>query len=63
MFNVHGSWEWIAGNVYVYELPLRPHEICSRAIARQIYEKDPERWLVNLGSARKYLTNLFNQAV
>nr|CAG8578660.1 4490_t:CDS:2 [Entrophospora candida] len=29
MFDVHGNWEWIDRKVYVYELPLRPHEICS----------------------------------
>ncbi|RHZ56494.1 hypothetical protein Glove_401g7 [Diversispora epigaea] len=51
-FNVHGSWEWIDGSVYVYELPLGPHETCSRAIDREIYLKDPERILVSLGSTR-----------
>jgi len=56
MFNVHGSWEWIDRKVYVYELPLGPHETCSEAIKRQIHLADPERMLVGLGSVRKYLT-------
>ncbi|CAG8644197.1 7422_t:CDS:2, partial [Diversispora eburnea] len=51
-FNVHGSWEWIDGNVYVYELPLGPHETCSRVIERLICLKDPEMMLINLGSTR-----------
>jgi len=42
MFNVHGSWEWIDKKVYVYELPLGPHETCSEAIKRQIHLADPE---------------------
>ncbi|CAH1765874.1 15527_t:CDS:2 [Entrophospora sp. SA101] len=52
MFNVHGSWEWIDRKVYVYELPLGPHETCSEAIKRLIHLKDPEMMLVALGSVR-----------
>ncbi|CAG8596807.1 8168_t:CDS:2 [Ambispora gerdemannii] len=50
MFNVHGSWEWIDGKVYVYELPLGPHETFSEAIKGEIRLKDPERMLIALGS-------------
>ncbi|CAG8705576.1 20852_t:CDS:2 [Gigaspora margarita] len=52
MFNVHGNWEWLDKKVYVYELPLGPHETCSDAIKREIYLKDPERMIINLGSVR-----------
>ncbi|CAG8624134.1 362_t:CDS:10, partial [Diversispora eburnea] len=51
-FNVHGNWEWIDGNVCVYELPLGPHGTCSRAIERLISSKDPEMMLVSLGDSR-----------
>ncbi|KAF0548397.1 hypothetical protein F8M41_026104 [Gigaspora margarita] len=61
-FNVHGSWEWINGNVYVYELPLGPHETCSRAIDRVICSKDPEMTLINLGSTRTKADNMGKEA-
>ncbi len=52
-FNVHGSWEWINGKVYVYELPLGPHKTCSEAIKGRIRLADQEEILVSLGSIRK----------
>ncbi|CAG8614314.1 4533_t:CDS:2, partial [Ambispora leptoticha] len=60
-FNVH-VWEWINGNVYVYELPLGPHETCSRAIGRLICSKDPEMTLINLGSTRTRAGNMGKEA-
>ena len=59
MYNVHGRWEWINRNVYVYELPLGPHEVCTGAIEGEIRLADPQRMLISLRSARKYLTLFF----
>ncbi len=59
MFSVRGKWEWIDGNVYVYELSSGPHRICARAIEREIYLNDPEKTLISLGSSRKYLIFFF----
>ncbi|CAG8725541.1 35793_t:CDS:2, partial [Gigaspora margarita] len=61
-FNVHGSWEWINGNVYVYELPLGPHETCSRAIDRAICSEDRQWTLINLGSTRTKADNMGKEA-
>nr|CAG8588441.1 8845_t:CDS:2 [Entrophospora candida] len=54
MFNVHGNWEWIDRKVYVYKLPLGPHETCSGMIKSQIRLADPERMLISLESIIEY---------
>ncbi|CAG8645228.1 8944_t:CDS:2 [Funneliformis mosseae] len=46
MYNVHGRWEWINGNVYVYELPLGPHEFCTDAIEGRVRLADPQEELI-----------------
>ncbi|CAG8640433.1 8412_t:CDS:2, partial [Ambispora gerdemannii] len=35
-FNIHGCWEWLNGEVLIYELPSMPHEVCISAIVKQI---------------------------
>ncbi|RIB12832.1 hypothetical protein C2G38_2327613 [Gigaspora rosea] len=61
-FNVHGSWEWINGNVYVYELPLGPHETCVKGIERLINLKDPEMTVIGLGATRTRAGNMGKEA-
>ncbi|CAG8678221.1 7902_t:CDS:2, partial [Funneliformis mosseae] len=61
MYNVHG-WEWINGNVYVYELPLLPHEICIGAIEGRVRLADPQEELISLRSARTKAGNKGKEA-
>ncbi|CAG8545430.1 6353_t:CDS:2, partial [Diversispora eburnea] len=37
-FNAHGLWEWANFEVSVYELSLKPHEICIGAINKEFNE-------------------------
>ncbi|CAG8656615.1 5820_t:CDS:2, partial [Ambispora gerdemannii] len=35
-FNIRGYWEWINGDVIIYELPSKPHEVLIVAISEEI---------------------------
>ncbi|RIA82092.1 hypothetical protein C1645_789039 [Glomus cerebriforme] len=37
-FNIHGCWEWLNGEVIIYELPSMPHEVGIGAITSDIIE-------------------------
>ena len=38
-FNIHRCWEWSNGEVLIYELPSKPHEVCIGAIVKQIFRQ------------------------
>ena len=47
-FNVHGCWEWdakleknviVLGDVTIYELPTKAHEVCICAIVKSIIKQ------------------------
>ncbi|CAG8713642.1 15384_t:CDS:2, partial [Funneliformis mosseae] len=37
-FNIHSCWEWVEGNIVIYEVPSMPHEIGISAIVKEIMD-------------------------
>jgi len=58
-FNIRGYWEWVNGDVIIYELPSEPHEVCIGKIAKVIEGacrnvEDAPAEIFSIGSTRKY---------
>ena len=58
-FNIHGYWEWLDGDVLIYELPSMPHEVCIGAIVKQINRQcsnadGTNAEIISFGSTSKY---------
>ncbi|CAG8740616.1 24267_t:CDS:2 [Cetraspora pellucida] len=56
-FNVHGLWEWENFRVLVYELPLKPHEVCIGTIIKYFNRHcsgvdDTDASILNIGATR-----------
>ena len=58
-FNIRGYWEWVNGDVIIYELPSKPHETFIFTISQVFFKQcDPvfgtDGSIIGLGAIRKY---------
>jgi len=58
-FNIHGCWEWSNGEVLIYELPSKPHEVCIGEIVMRIIRQcgnadGTDADIYSFGSTSKY---------
>ena len=58
-FNIHRCWEWLNGEVLIYELPSMPHEVCISTIVKQINRQcgnadETNAEILGIGSTSKY---------
>ena len=58
-FDIRRCWEWLNGEVLIYELPSMPHEVVIGAVAVQIITRcvpvqQTDAEIYSLGSTSKY---------
>ena len=58
-FSIHRCWEWLNGEVLIFELPSMSHEVCISAIVKQIFRQcgnadGTNAEIYGLGSTSKY---------
>ena len=58
-FDIRRCWEWLNGEVLIYELPSLPHEVCISAVAVEIMDacrnvKGTPAQIIGTGSTSRY---------